>query len=397
MSDLVTRVLRDDELRAANTLFRAALHAPPVKDEEWETTRRGHQPERTLGVFDDALIGTAKSTDALLRVPGGADVPLAAVTGVGVRADRTRRGVLTSLMRAQFADFTERGIVVAALHASEGAIYGRFGYGVGTLMRSYKVRRLSARLRSELPASGEIELLDIDAALSRLPGIYAGLPLRPGMMSRPRHWWYAIERGLRAGEEPLVTAVHHGTDGIDGFVVYRVVRTPGGDGTLKVDDLHYGTPEAFAGLWRFLLGVDLVGDIEVGYGPVTEPVELLFTDPRMCKVTEVEDDTWLRLIDVEAALLARERRSGPLVIEVDDPFLPRNACRYLITPDEVTRTERDAQLRMGADTLAMAYLGAWLPSALAETGRIRVSDPGAVAIADDLFGARSTPWCGTFF
>ncbi|GAB2970978.1 hypothetical protein GCM10017788_21930 [Amycolatopsis acidiphila] len=190
MSDYTVRVLRPDETRAAADLFRTTLHVPPVKDEQWSYAERMYQPGRALGAFDTELIGTARSFDAELTVPGGRRLPLAAVTGVGVRADRTRRGVLSQLMRTQLADFAERGVPVATLYASEGPIYGRFGYGVSTVVHDYRIDPRRAVLRPEVPAGGEIELLSLDAALERLPVLYAALPdSRAGRMTRPAYWW----------------------------------------------------------------------------------------------------------------------------------------------------------------------------------------------------------------
>ena len=57
---------------------------------------RVYEAEKTIG-------GGTRSAE--LTVPGGARVPMVGVTGVGVRADRTRRGVLRALMTAQLADF----------------------------------------------------------------------------------------------------------------------------------------------------------------------------------------------------------------------------------------------------------------------------------------------------
>ncbi|PRX45051.1 putative acetyltransferase [Prauserella shujinwangii] len=398
MSDHEIRVLADEEHRAANTLFRAAMHAPKAGAEDWALEARGYQPGRTLGAFDEELIGTAQSIDSDLTVPGGGTVPLAAVTRVGVRADRVRRGVLSGLLQRQFADFAERGTVAAALHASEGAIYGRFGYGVATTGRSYAVDRRIARLRPEVPSGGEIELLDTDTALDRLPRIYAGLErLRPGMLARPSYLWLSEEPFLRQADTPLRAAVHHGPRGADGYARYLVSRTPGSPVTARVVDFHAATAEAFAGLWRFLLGLDLVDVIETRSRPLDEPVELLFTDPRACRVTGVRDEIWLRLVDVPAALAARERDADPLVIEVSDPRLPANSGRYLITPDEVTRTDRPPEITLGADTLAMLYLGGWRPSALAAVGRLAAANADAERTADRLFRARRAPWCGTFF
>ncbi|MEU6641662.1 GNAT family N-acetyltransferase [Saccharomonospora sp. NPDC046836] len=400
MTDHQTRVLREDELRAANTLFRAALHVKASSDEEWERTRGGYQPGRALGVFDDELIGTARSTDSELTVPGGGQVPLAAVTGVGVRADRTRRGVLTELMRTQFADFADRGVVAANLFASEGAIYGRFGYGVATLSRSYTVTPRLARLRPEVFAGGEVELIGLEPGLDQLPEHYARMTKRPGMMARASYWWTVLSMTLRRGEEPVTIAVHHGPHEVDGFAIYRVKRTPGGGpSVLQIEDMHAGNADAFAGLWRFLLGVDLIDEIQADSRPLDEPIELLFTDPRACRVTESGDETWLRLLDVPAALAARGHAEDgdPLVVEVADPVLGHNSGRYLVTPDEVRRTDEQAALRLGVDALAMVYLGGWRPSVLAQAGRVQVAGERTAYAADRLFGARTTPWCGTFF
>jgi predicted acetyltransferase len=397
VSDYKLRTLRPDEHRAANNLFRATLHVPAGNDEEWQYAGHAYQPGRTLGAFDTDLVGTARSFDAEMTVPGGKRVPLAAVTGVGVRPDRTRRGILTELMRTQLRDLSARGVPLAALYASEAIIYGRFGYGAAIRSRGYQVDRRRAVLRPEVPAGGEVELLTVDEALRRLPEIYAGLPHpRPGMMTRPAYYWAALERRLRKSESPVVTAVHHGVSGPDGFVLYAV-RERGGESVLEVVSLHSADAEAFVGLWRYLLGVDLVDVIEVEARPLDDPTELLFTDPDQCS-TDVGDSTlWLRLVDVPAALAAREYEGEPVVIEVVDPVLEANSGRYLVSPGKVARTAEPAGLRLGVDALAMLYLGTWRASALAGVGWLQSIDPLAVATADRLFATGVTAWCGTFF
>lgn len=356
-----------------------------------------YQPGRVFGAFDEQLIGTARSTDAELVVPGGARIPLAAVTGVGVRVDRTRRGVLTALMRRQLTDLVERGVPAAMLYATEGEIYGRFGYGIATRARSCTVHRRQARLRPEAPTGGPVELLDLDEAERRLPDVYARIPLRPGMMTRSERWWAGLFARLRQSDEPVTTLVHHGADGPDGFAIYQVSRQSGQLGTLRVVDLHTADATAFAGLWRFLLGVDLVETIVAYQRSLEEPLELLFTDPRACETTEVGDEAWLRLVDVEAALRSRTWHGEPLVLEVVDPVLEHNADRYQVGPAGVTRTDQPADARLAVDTLAMMFTGGWRPSTLVDAGRITVRDFEVTPRLDELARTRSTPWCGTFF
>ncbi|WP_410617476.1 GNAT family N-acetyltransferase [Amycolatopsis sp. lyj-109] len=400
MSDFEIRTLDTAEHRAASNLFRETVHFPPSDDAEWVYAARYYQPGGTVGAFDPELIGTARSFDAELTVPGGARLPMAGVTSVGVRADRTRRGVLRAMMTAQLEDFAARGVVFANLLASEAGIYGRFGYGLATRYRGYSVDRHRARLRADAPVGGELELLDLDRAFEVCPGVYDGLERRPGMMSRPEVLWRLYEMQLRRHTTPAKAVVHHGPGGPDGFAFYYVegpIAHPGIK-TLQVADLFAGSPTAFAGLWRFLLGLDLVDRIAAESRPLDDPIELLLADHRCGSVDRIGDEHWIRLVDVPAALAGRAYGpADPVVVEVTDPLLPGNSGRYLVTPDGAGRTDRPAGLRLDVTTLAMVYLGTWRPSALAAAGRIEVRDPAAPEAADLLFGTRLAAWSGSHF
>ncbi|GAB3146103.1 GNAT family N-acetyltransferase [Amycolatopsis stemonae] len=400
MSDFEIRTLRAEEHRAASELFRASVHVPPSDDADWERAAGAYQDGGAIGAFDPDFIGTARSFDAELTVPGGARVPMAGVTGVGVRADRTRRGVMRALVTAQLEDFAAREVVFACLLASEAAIYGRFGYGLAARYRTYSVDRHRARLRPDAPATGEIEVLGLDAALEVCPGIYERLARRPGMMSRPEVIWRLYEAQGRRSPHPVRAAVHHGPDGPDGFATYYVdgLQVPPWTKHLQLVDMFPGTPAAFAGLWRFLLGVDLVDRIVADARPLDEPIELILADHRQVTVDRIGDEHWLRLVDVPKALAAREYgQAGPVVVEVVDPVLPANSGAYRISAEGAERTDERAALRLDVATLGMVYLGTWRPSALAGAGRIEVRDPAAVVAADVLFGTRVAAWSGTHF
>lgn len=402
VTDREVRILRPSELRAAQELFRRALHTAPNTDEQWERSEPGYRDSVVVGAFDGgSMVGTARALDSLMTVPGDSRVPFAAVTGVAVRPDRTRRGVLRDLMRYQLDEVAGRGVPLAALHASEAVIYERFGYGVASRERSVRVDRRRARVIDGAPTGGEIELYDLDAAVRLLPEIYDRRTLdRVGMMSRSHPFWAMWEGHYRRANGEPVLAVHRGPSGIDGYAAYRVPSDIFGNDpvVLRVEDMFAGSPEAFADLWRYLLSVDLVDRISVTGRPVDEPLELLFTDPRACSVHDVSDEVWLRLVDVHSALSARTFSGDEsLVLEVKDAFLPANAGHYEVSPDGVRRTEEAAGLRCSADTLAALYLGGWSATQLAATGRLEVVDQAAVAVADRLLGTERPPWCGTFF
>ncbi|HEX5401245.1 MAG TPA: GNAT family N-acetyltransferase, partial [Pseudonocardiaceae bacterium] len=102
------RALAPEEFRAANTLFRGSMHAGPASDEAWAQRGTTFEEGRVLGAFlGGTLAGTTLSTGSQLAVPGGALLPMAMVTAVGVRSDYTRRGVVTALMHAQLSGMSE--------------------------------------------------------------------------------------------------------------------------------------------------------------------------------------------------------------------------------------------------------------------------------------------------
>ena len=75
-------------------------------------------------------------------------MPIAAVTLVGVQPSHRRRGILTQMMRRQLDHAHERGEPVAALWATEGSIYPRFGYGLATTSVSIEADRDRMRFRA---------------------------------------------------------------------------------------------------------------------------------------------------------------------------------------------------------------------------------------------------------
>lgn len=351
------------------------------------------------------LAATATSFPSSTAVPGGAVLPLAAVTRVGVRADRTRRGLLTALMRAQLDDLRARGDVLALLWATEGAIYGRYGYGVATRGRSVRVQASRSALRPPAPATGTVRLLDPAEIPTVLPAVHDALALRrPGGITRPAGWW-DVAGSFFFETEPVLAAVHTGPGGDDGFVIAVPVGDQGFSRALRVIDLHATDVDATAGLWRFLLGVDLVSHVEAELQPLDDPLDLLLADPRGPAVTGIADETWLRLVDVPAALSARAfpvaGAADPVLLAVHDPLLPDNSGVYRLGAGTGERVGPlgavPAELECDVAALAMAYLGDRAPSALAATGWWTVHDPAAARRADVLFGTDVAPWCGTHF
>jgi predicted acetyltransferase len=327
---------------------------------------------------------------------------MAAVTFVGVRTDYRRRGALSGMMRLQLADIAARGDVFAGLHASEPGIYGRFGYGVSTVARTVKVVNRRAEMRRDVPVAGTVRLLDKDEIVPALRAAYPRIqPTRAGLMGRSEQWWaLAYERRLTTGQ--LLVAGHFDAAGtLDGWVSYRAEEDTSDDpragSGLRVLDFQSADQGAANDLWRYLIGVDLVEDTIAYYRPTDDPIEVTLVDGHAAR-SDADDELWLRLVDVPAALAGRAYGvAAPVVIEVADALLPANSGRYRVGPHGTEPTSEPAALAMDVEALAMLYLGTWRASTLAAIGRVTVVDPAALTAADRLFAVDQPAWNGTLF
>ena len=175
------------------------------------------------------------------------------------------------------------------------------------------------------------------------------------------------------------------------------------DATLHVDDLHAADTAAAAGLWRFLLGVDLIAHVEAAV-PLDDPLDLLLADQRHAVVTGVADETWLRLVDVPAALAARTFATGAaghVLLAVHDPLLPDNAGVYRIAGEGAERVGPAGRVRAGA-LVRRRRAGDGLPGRPqpVDAGRHRLVDrarPGGAAPGGRAVRHGTVPWCGTHF
>ncbi len=400
------RVLNsEDDLIAAANVFRTAMVGfPPLSDLPPGQITTLLEPGRTMGAFvDGQLVGTADATTSGLTVPGGAIVDHAAVTHIGVLPSFTRQGVASDLIRHQLHDFAARGEVVATLRASEATIYGRFGYGVASCSHTVAVHTARARLRPEVGHGGPVRLLDPNDAWELLPRIYAAnRASRPGTVDRPAVWWQSLRLRTESSVGPRYVAVHGVPGSESGFARYRPIDTEtwfvSDQRTVVVEDFFAPTTEAYLGLLRFLLGLDLVDRVMFWMLPVDDPLPWLLTDRRAARVTQAHDETWLRMVDVHRALASRRYGGeGAVTIRVNDPLLPNNSGSFTVSGDGAQPTDRPAQLHIGAEGLAAVLLGGTTWRGLAVAGLARTADSSALAAADRLFTVSQAPHAGFFF
>src|SRR3954470_25024933 len=107
--------------------------------------------DRSLSLWDgERVAANAGIYSRTMTVPGGT-VPCAGVTWVTVSPTHRRQGVLTAIMRRQLTELHDQEREpVAALWASEFAIYGRFGYAPAAYRGGLTGRTERLRLRPDV-------------------------------------------------------------------------------------------------------------------------------------------------------------------------------------------------------------------------------------------------------
>jgi predicted acetyltransferase len=367
------------------------------------------EPGRPLGLFvpgadgEPEMVGTAGSFSSRLVVPGGERVRHAGVTDVGVLATHTRRGFASALIRHQLEQTARRGEAVATLRASEGGIYERFGYGIASSAATVEIEVGQARLRPTLPSvpePGRARYVDAQTSWQLMARIYAAAT-GTGRIERPDWWWRAQEWVSNRGKDAFYVVTHGEPGSEDGYLRYRPEdrgQSSGDRLVLLVDDLVAHSPQALIGLLRMLLSIDRVQTIRFNLLPVDHSLEKLVLDERAVRTVAVKDETWLRLVDVPAALSARTFRGGSDVnIAVIDDLLPVNTGTYRVSSAGVQRTEEAPELTVDVAGLAAVYLGGTRWWQLAQAGRVRSHTENALAVADELFGTDRSPYAGTMF
>ncbi len=382
--------------------------AAEARREDIERHRALLENDRVLVATErDEIVGTTAAFTFSLSIPGG-DAPAAGVTMVGVVPSHTRRGILTGLIRQQLEDVHERGEPLAILWASEGAIYQRYGYGLGARHAWIRPDREAVRFRDQHAREGSVKLLSPTEAAKQLDPIYeAARKQIPGMFARSPEWWEKHRltdfEHEREGGGPLFCALLELEGEARAYALYRVHHAwdegwP--QGRLSVREAISADARATRELWRFIFNIDLVGQVDARV-PIDHPLPILLQEPRRLRMT-VQDALWVRIVDLVDALQRRAYDvDGSVVLAMSDPLCGWNNGRWRLRVEdgiaEVVPTTDEPELLLEPWDLGSVYLGGHKFADLRAAGRLMGSDPQAIRTADRIFRTDRAPWCPEIF
>jgi predicted acetyltransferase len=362
-----------------------------------------------LALSEGRPVGVGGLVELQLTLPGGARLPMAGVTEVGVLPTHRRQGVLRRLMKALLDDAREHGDPVAGLMASEAPIYGRFGFGAADRVARVEVETGQAALREPLAETGRLELADLATAQAELPGLHDRVcAARNGMVSLPlfrsRRRYRDADREV-GGFGAMRFALHHDAAGVvDGLLGYRTrvdwASNPPPRGDLQVEELWAVTEESSTSLWRFCLDHDLMTRVTAEWRPADEVFAGRLANPRAWRQT-LGDGLWLLPQDPAALLAARRYgREDGLVLEVHGPDgSPPRRLRLEggLEGADCAPSTASPDLNLGVAALGSICLGDAPVERLQRAGEVEEITPGAVIRATAMFRWSPAPWSGAFF
>ncbi len=378
-------------------------------DAEVATGRLRGAEKRLVGVFDPASadpgtpVATVASWGGRLSVPGG-EVPAWAISAVTVSQTHRRRGLARAMLEGELRAASSAGAPIAMLTVSESTLYGRYGFGSAATAATVEID--TRRVRWIGPdAGGRLDFVPRERARDLILALHdTARRAAPGDVSLPPGHddrFTGTAADAKDGAEVRCVQYADAQGVARGILTYTVSSHPDDNtkATARVRALIATTDDAYAALWRFLLDLDLVAHVRAELCAVDEPVLYMIDDRRAARVSVV-DHHYLRVLDVVAALEARRYGArGDFVIEVADP-LGISSGRYRLHVDGAgvgTAAPADAagdagtdaaphhpgavRVALGSSDLAAIYLGGVPPLALVRAGRIRSSDPEALARA----------------
>ncbi len=378
---------------------------PPASGElleSWASEVTAEHFHPVAAIDDDKIVGGSAMISFEITVPGPRHAAAGGVTATGVTATHRRRGLLRRMMQHMFDHALQRGEPLAMLSASEGSIYGRFGFSPATLRTRWEIERQQAQLMPASPAPGDLELTDAATARAAWPAVHEMVRrTRVGELSPQPDQWDGLSDAPQGTAGPLRYLLHRDDRGeIDGVANFRLPWFPAIEdaGTLVVEALQATTPEAYRAMWQLLLDFDLTRKVVTVGRPGDEPLRWMLQNPRAMRITRQSDNLWVRLLDVPRALEARTYSfPGSLVFGIEsDPMCPDNEGTWRLEggPDGATCTRVRARpdLVLDIQALGSLYLGGASASLLTTAGRIRECQPGAGSRLAGMFRTDPEPF-----
>ncbi|MEX2488459.1 MAG: GNAT family N-acetyltransferase [Pseudomonadales bacterium] len=381
-------------------LLAAYAYAGAFGDGPDNIVATANRPEWTLCAFDhNEMVASFCTIPFTMRAVDRA-IPLGGISAVGTNPEYRRQGLLRQLMSQGLEDMYLQGRPVAALWASQAAIYQRYQFSLASVLRTYTIDTVDINFHEDPGITTTLSRVDPADNFQDVKAIYRQfVASRLGYLHRSQPMWQANTFDSSQAPVHLVLARDPAGTAL-GYMVYTLRSGhshPARGQVIKVRDLAWLTPGAWRDLWRFVAAHDLVGKVQWENAPRDDPAPEFLVEPRLLQ-THDREGYWFRIVDVAGALAGRGYLSeGEISLGIaDDSMTPWNngTWRLRIHGDdaEVEKSQATPDIQLSLKALASLYTGFRSAHELARWGLLEGS-PEAVSRADRLFRTPHAPHC----
>lgn len=376
------------------------FYGKPLTGDRLEQMFQAYQVDQRVitAVYDDTRddqladplvpVATYSSFSKSLNI-GAASLPVHMITSVTVRPTHRRRGILRKLIVDDLSAAKTAGCAVAALTATEGTIYGRFGFG-----RSTEAQRMDLDVRGDVRFNAEPVGSMIQLAPGKLAEHASGIFERfhanqRGSIGRQESYLrLATGAWGPEGQEPdpkLRAALYLDEAGVpQGYVTYAFAGWDTKPFTLEIRDLVAATPVARREIFRFMCAHDLIERVSYPYAAADEPLGWAIEDPARLSFLEREHHLWVRVLDVPAAFAARSYSGeGAFTLQVTDALgLAAGSYDFAVFGGRatITRAADDARATVAChvQVIGSLLMGSATLTQLHAAGVLQIDDPAEV-------------------
>jgi predicted acetyltransferase len=403
VSEIVIRPATDAEMGQVGQLT-SYVYGGDHGDGEQNVAATRNRAEWTLCAFDGANLVASYATIPFTMRANGTAMAMGGVSIVGTLPEYRRRGLLRALTERSFEDMRANGQTVAALWASQAAIYQRFGYSMCSVRRSYEIDTVDLRLLEAPPEDLVVAREPTADAFDTLKALYRSfVAQRTCYLHRSTALWQANALASRPADGPVHVALCRNRAGEpSGYLIYTLrgggrVNHPARSQEIVIRELVWLTVDACRALWEFVARHDLVGRVRWENAPADDPAWELLSEPRLLNARDREG-AYFRIVDVPGALAGRgyDRDGGCVIAVAPDRETPWNAGTWRLTVSdgraEVEPTTEAADVTFTIRSLASAFTGFRRVRWLANWGMVDGAE-AAIDRADALFATRFAPSC----
>lgn len=345
--------------------------------------------ENVRAVFDDA----GKMCSGLILLPyrvyfDGSFVKMGGVAGVVTLPSERNKRYVRRLFEHIMEEMYDNEYVFSYLFPFSYAYYRKFGY---ELNMSLVECTIPFDALSHFKQQGKVELFLPQMDSSQIKSIYNQyIQGRNLALDMDSHWSRFHKEDPYASNTYLYTWYDY-EGRAKGYLQYTIDRSDSSSSKpdMRLKEIIWLNGDAFRGMMAFLNSFASQFRNLIFQVPDFEDISPFFPDQRIIQ-QQIKPFGSNRVVNVRKALelMKTPVGAGKAVIEVQDPFFPRNTGRYLVEWENGKKMIRPGQnnepdLICGVNHLSQLITGYKTVSRLKETGHVDAA--GEPGVLDSLF------------